>query len=184
MEQQVVDYNTWLHDIEKATLDFDCGIDEINDYLKSEVNKPQNDSERRLLLYVSDDKILGFVSFSLVQFNVSIQNKKSQLTDPVLYINGLGVDKEFQKRKIGSLLLSIVLRTASTINVLAPIKGVRLTAYRDSTDFYDAFEFSYLRQSPDRDFNSKEFPMFMDIDFINTSGFDPYYNIFDLSKDE
>lgn len=133
------------------------------------------------MLFVSEDKICGFVSFSLVQFNVSIQSQKPRLTDPVLYINGLGVDKGYQRKKIGSKLLQIVLRTAVTINVLTPIKGVRLTAYRDSTDFYEAFEFQYLTQSPTSNFNLKEFPMFMTIEFVNESGIEPYYNVFDIN---
>ncbi|MFV8211902.1 GNAT family N-acetyltransferase [Streptococcus pluranimalium] len=178
--EQIIDYNSWLGNAIEASKSFHSGVSNIDNYLQEELVNTQNDVERRLLLYVEGERILGFVSFSIVQFKVTIQNKNSIMQDPVIYINGLGVDLSRQRNKIGSKLLEIVFKTALTINVLAPIKGVRLTAYREATDFYDSFEFDYLGRKPEEDFNSKEFPMYMDIDFIDKLGFEPFYNIFEV----
>lgn len=41
--------------------DFDCGNDEINDFLK---NKALYDSSKQTYLYISDNKLLGFVSLA------------------------------------------------------------------------------------------------------------------------
>lgn len=177
---EIIDYGSWLGDIKKASSLFDCGESHVNDYFKKGSG---NDSSRRLLLYVSENQILGFVTVSLANLKVSIQNHNEIETDAVLYINGLGVDRKHHREKIGSHLLQVAFSISLSIDMMAPIKGVYLVALREAMDFCDEFEFTYLSRDPMSDFNSKEFPMFLSIETIKDLGILPYLNAYELNDE-
>ncbi|HFI0423952.1 TPA: GNAT family N-acetyltransferase [Streptococcus suis] len=160
----IVDFSV-LEESQRQSIElFDCGEETINDYLRKESELSQDD--KRLLIYVENNRVVGFVSMSLANFKVSIQNDRTVEMDPIVYVYALGVDKEFQGNKIGSLLLKAVLSIAVGIDNLLPLKGVRLESMRDATDFYEKFGFIYLTRSPEEDFTSKVFYMDLSMSYI------------------
>lgn len=143
---------------------FDCGEESINNYLRDEIGSPKED--RRLLIYLQHQQVVGFVSLSLANFKVSIQNHEPVEINPIVYVHALAVDRAFQGQCIGSRLLAAVFSLAVSIDDLLPLKGVRLMSLRDATDFYEKFGFIYLTRSPEEDFVSKEFYMYLTMSYI------------------
>lgn len=160
----IVDFSE-LEEAQRQAIDlFDCGEESINNYLRQEVDASQDD--KRLLVYLEEDQVVGFVSAALANFKVSIQNHQPVEMNPIIYVHALGVDKNFQHQKIGSQLLTAVFSIAIGIDDLLPLKGVRLMSLRDATDFYEKFGFIYLTRGPEEDFSSKEFYMDLTMSYI------------------
>lgn len=177
--EELVEIGSWLSDVEKAVSRFDCGEKSINDYLKE--NAREKGIPHRLILLTLEEQILGFVAFSISNYKISIQSMTRFETDPVLYIEALGVDKDFQRQKIGSQLLSGAMKTALSIDILAPLKGVMLSSLLDATDFYEKFDFQYLGSRPEKAIGKESFLMFTSISQIDDMGLTPYYQPYTLS---
>lgn len=160
----IVDFSE-LEEAQRQSISlFDCGEESINGYLRHEIASSQDD--KRLLVYVENQKVVGFVSIGLANFKISIQNHQSIEMNPIIYVHALGVDKNFQHQKIGSQLLTAVFSIAVGIDNLLPLKGIRLMSLRDATDFYEKFGFIYLTRGPEEDFSSKEFYMDLTMSYI------------------
>lgn len=160
----IVDFSELKETQRQSISLFDCGEESINNYLRQEVDASQDD--KRLLVYLEGDQVVGFVSAALANFKVSIQNHQPVEMNPIIYIHALAVHKDFQEQTIGSQLLKAVFSIAIGIDDLLPLKGVRLMSLRDATDFYEKFGFIYLTRSPEEDFSNKEFYMYLTMSYI------------------
>ncbi|CJE48740.1 GNAT family N-acetyltransferase [Streptococcus pneumoniae] len=81
-------------------------------------------------------ELLGFISCRLVSFSLLAQGKEMGIS-----IDYLGVHKDIQKKRIGSLLVTFALRLSLTIDCWLPIKGVRVHALEDAVEFYEKLGF-------------------------------------------
>lgn len=147
--------NTTLHDRNS----FDCGVSELNTFLKQHAN--QNQTKNISTTYVAvgavstDDlkKIYGFYTLSAgnIQCDQLPENIKSKLPKypiPIARIGRLGVDKDHKNQGIGGFLLhdafSNVLSIADKIGVYAVVVDAKDD---NAKSFYQNYGFIELQDS-------------------------------------
>src|SRR5579872_844774 len=155
MDLIIEQLNTTLHD--RKT--FDCGVQELNIFLKQHAN--QNQIKNISKTYVSvvavsaDDrkKIYGYYTLSAghIQCDQLPENIKSKLPKypiPIGRIGRLAVDKEYKGQGIGGFLLhdalTNVLNIADKIGIFAVVVDAK---NEDAKSFYKKYGFIELQAS-------------------------------------
>ncbi len=147
--------NTTLHDRNS----FDCGVDELNVFLKQHAN--QNQSKNMSKTYVAivavsslnPKKIYGYYTLSAghILCDHLPENIKSKLPKypvPIARIGRLAVDNEYKGQGIGGFLLhnafSNVLSIAEKMGVYAVVVDAK---NNDAKRFYQNYGFTELQDS-------------------------------------
>jgi len=147
--------NTSLHDRKY----FDCGVDELNNFLKQHVN--QNQSKNISKTYVAivavsaDDhkKIYGYYTLSAGHIECDqlpeiVKTKLPKYPIPIARIGRLAVDKDYKGQGIGGFLLhdvfTNVLSIADKMGVFAVIVDAK---NNDAKSFYANYGFTELQDS-------------------------------------
>ncbi|EKD74400.1 MAG: GCN5-related N-acetyltransferase [uncultured bacterium] len=155
MDLIIEQLNTTLHDRKS----FDCGVDELNLFLKQHAN--QNQSKNMSKTYVAvvaisaDDhkKIYGYYTLSAghlecEQLPESVKAKLPKYPIPIARIGRLAVDKDYKGQGIGGFLLhdalTNVLSIADKIGVFAVVVDAKND---DAKSFYGNYGFTELQDS-------------------------------------
>jgi ribosomal protein S18 acetylase RimI-like enzyme len=169
MDLLIEQLDTALHD-RKA---FDCGIEELNIFLKQHANQNQVKNISKTYVAVvavsADDrkKIYGYYTLSAghIQCNQLPENIKSKLPKhpvPIGRIGRLAVDTEYQGRGIGGFLLHdaliSILNIADKIGVFAVVVDAK---NEDAKLFYKKYGFTELQES--------ELTLFLTVDTIKSA---------------
>jgi GNAT superfamily N-acetyltransferase len=169
MDLIIEQLNTTLHDRKS----FDCGVDELNFFLKQHANQKQSKNISKTYVAVvaisADDhkKIYGYYTLSAghVQCDQLSENVKAKLPKhpiPIARIGRLAVDKDHKGQGIGGFLLhdafSNVLSIADKMGVFA----VMVDAKNDNAKaFYGNYGFTELQDS--------QLTLFLPIDTIKSA---------------
>ena len=129
---KLIDVHKWIKNRQSSSIDFDCNIEEINNYLFERLNKTVPLDNERMILAADDKKIYGFVSMSVDSIKFVAVERASY---PVLKVNAIGIDKNYQNSGFGTQLLLSCYRLALNLNDVVPIDGIYLVALRDAIDF-------------------------------------------------
>jgi len=134
--------------IEKLTKEhhrenFDCGNEFLNSFLKKYAYQNQS----RYLVGVTyiayeNNKICGYITLSAASIKkVAIQSKKPYDDIPVLRVGRLGVDKNYQHKGVGKMLLKFALNKAIELKENFGCVGVVVDAKEEAISFYEKFSF-------------------------------------------
>jgi GNAT superfamily N-acetyltransferase len=155
MDLIIEQLNTTLHDRKS----FDCGVNELNIFLKQHAN--QNQSKNLSKTYVAivaisaDDhkKIYGYYTLSAGhiecdQLPDNIKSKLPKYPIPIARIGRLAVDKDYKGQGIGGFLLhdafTNVLSIADKMGVFAVVVDAKND---DAKSFYGNYGFTELQDS-------------------------------------
>lgn len=169
MDLIVEQLDTTLHDRNA----FDCGVEELNIFLKRHAN--QNQTKNISKTYVSvvavstDDrkKIFGFYTLSAGHIQCDqlpeiIKAKLPKYPIPVGRIGRLAVDKEYKGQGIGGFLLhdalTNILNIADKIGVFSVVVDAK---NNDAKSFYKKYGFMELQES--------ELTLFLPVDTIRSA---------------
>lgn len=170
---KLVDLYSWIGPID--SVNFDCGVSKINNEAERLFNR-EYDDRRVLGLVNSLGDLFGVIAFSLGTTSL-IQKEHPLERYPVLSLDLLAIQKDYQNNKYGSRLLASVLRIALTMNCLVPIRGIYLEALTEASEFYEHRGFEELHPfAPGMEFQK----LFMNIASIEQLDLYPYSNIFNL----
>lgn len=161
--------NTALHDRNS----FDCGVNELNIFLKQHAN--QNQLKNMSKTYVAvvavspDDhkKIYGYYTLSAGhiqgdQLPESIKSKLPKYPIPIARIGRLAVDKDYKGQGIGGFLLHHAFTNVLNVADKMGIFAVVVDAKNDNAKaFYKNYGFSALQDS--------ELTLFLSVDTIKSA---------------
>jgi GNAT superfamily N-acetyltransferase len=134
-------------DAKSDTTDFDCGEEPLNRFLQRYALQNQNASASRTYVLTDNGKIAGY--HTLVVGEVTTENAPERLTKglgrypvPIMILARLAVDRCWQDKGIGAMLLKdALMRTLQA----ADIAGIRAFAVHAKNDraraFYEHFDF-------------------------------------------
>ncbi len=132
--------------------DFDCGISELNEYLKKYANQDQLRRVARVFILCpqNSDQIIGFYTLSASSIKASslpekIAKKLPRYPTPVTLLGRLAVDKNYLKIGIGRLLLvdaiKRVIKASEQIAVFALVVDAK---NEQAKVFYSRYGFKKL----------------------------------------
>ncbi|MCM1232330.1 MAG: GNAT family N-acetyltransferase [Ruminococcus flavefaciens] len=128
-------------DIKSGT--FDCGVESINQYVVKSFYATLLQHGYAYQILYNNDVIVGYymVTFNHVSIEScpeAISEYTSGLSD-FLYcieIKYLAIDKNYQKRKIGSSILSMIIKDIKEYAAQLPIRLITIDARDDLVDWY------------------------------------------------
>jgi GNAT superfamily N-acetyltransferase len=145
---------------------FCSNSDELNDFLKSDALKAQNDLISRTYLCFWKGTLAGFVTlttdtigYNLVEQCDGIEGYVYQKY-PAIKIARLAVDDRYKRRGIGQNLLLWAVGKAYEISKQIGCRYITVDAKRESIDFYLKYEFKIIRKHKDRDFPPMYFNLY------------------------
>ncbi len=123
--------------------DFDCGIDELNIFLKkyAKQNQFRHYIGNTYVLEINDT-IAGYLTFTTASITKDIINSKlPNYPLPVLRIARLAIDKKFQKKGLGKKLLKFAIEKAVELKDSSGCIGIIVDAKLEAINFYKKFGF-------------------------------------------
>jgi ribosomal protein S18 acetylase RimI-like enzyme len=159
------------------TKTFDCGITDLNGFIKNDALPQQKGSAGKTFLLISrsQKKILGFVTLCTDSIRLKGITQEDQdtidldyKTLPALKIGRMAVHNDFFHQKIGTKMLVLAIETALKINHFAGCRFLTVEAKNKQTlpeprkpiHFYKKFGFKILKE---RKQNKSYVSMYMDM---------------------
>lgn len=130
-------------------ISFDCGVEELNQYLQKFANQDQKRSLAKVYVLSEKSKIIGYYSISAHsvprgQFSPN-QQKGGYACLPFLLLGRLAVDKQFQGHGHGDALLFHAFKTTLQAAESIGILGIVVDAKNEKAiSFYEGFGFIKL----------------------------------------
>ncbi|HJJ38712.1 MAG TPA: GNAT family N-acetyltransferase [Methanocorpusculum sp.] len=126
---------------------FDCGIDDLNDFIQNDALKNQNDLVSVTKLLYQDTTLIGYFTITLG----AIQKERVALSDkvdrypyrvyPAIKLARLAVDKRYHKHGFGSELLYRFMIEAMNIVKIGSGRFISVDARAEAVGFYEKFGF-------------------------------------------
>ena len=130
--------------------DFECESDDLNDFLKNDALKQQNEKLNLTKLIICEGEIIGFVSLltdsmklRLLQDEIEKEKIKGELkvsennTIPAIKIGRFAIDKKYTKNGLGTYFLKSIL--ANILKISENNVGLRFVSvdgYASAFNFY------------------------------------------------
>lgn len=143
----------FLHKLtpENNVSDFDCGDEDINDFLKEDsLDHHKEDLAVVYLLKNREGEILGYMSLSMSAIKLEDPGVPYRYPGlPSLLIGRLGDDKKVQCKGYGILLISIAISFALSLKKMIGCRFVTADSYPDLAEFYkkNGFETEYSEET-------------------------------------
>ncbi|MBQ6100123.1 MAG: GNAT family N-acetyltransferase [Methanobrevibacter sp.] len=169
---------------------FDCGDEELNDFLKNDALKQQNEKLNITKLIMFDGKIIGYTSIltdSLILKNINDEKlrlkikgklgiKSKNRNVPAVKIGRLAIEKKYSGEGLGTHILRNIIHSLKAIaKTNVSFRFIVVEGYAKAFNFYVAKNgFEYLK---------KDYEKVKNIDFISQR--DPtkkFYLYLDLEK--
>ena len=139
---------TSIKDIQSKLLDcFDCGEEKLNIFLKQYAKQNESNGLGRTYLIIDDNKqVVGFYTLSSAQIAfqqlpTSLKKNLPKYPIPAIRIARLAVDKNHQRKGIGSTCLKNALKRILCISLNAGVAFVLVDAKPTSKAFYEHYGF-------------------------------------------
>ena len=140
--------------------------DELNDFLKSDALKAQNDLISRTYLCYWKGSLTGFVTLTTDTIGYNLIEQSDGIDGyvyrkyPAIKIARLAVDKRYKRRGIGQNLLFWAVGKAYEVSKQIGCRYITVDAKRESLDFYLKCEFKIVKKQGDRDFPPMYFNLY------------------------
>lgn len=134
--------------------DFQCGSEPLNDYIRRYASQDVRRNIARVFIATPENdprQLSGFFtlsagSVSCSSLPASLARKLPRYPVPVALIGRLGVDKKFQGKGLGSILLADACQKVSQASTVLAVAGIIIDAKDDDAiSFYKHFAFIPLQ---------------------------------------
>lgn len=134
--------------------DFQCGSEPLNDYIRRYASQDVRRNIARVFIATPENdprQLSGFFtlsagSVSCSSLPASLARKLPRYPVPVALIGRLGVDKKFQGKGLGSILLADACQKVSQASTILAMAGIIIDAKDDDAiSFYKHFGFIPLQ---------------------------------------
>lgn len=128
---------------------FDCGVEELNEYLRKYANQDQKRSLTRIYVLADEEKIVGYYSISahsVLRENLPEGQRAGGYEDlPFLLLGRLAVDQNYRGQGYGDTLIYHAFKTTIHASETIGVMGMIVDAKNErAVSFYEGFGFIRL----------------------------------------
>jgi len=141
-----------------VVLNFSCSNDDLNEFLKDDAKKSQENLISRTYLCLWQDCIMGYLSLVTDTIEVKLIEKDDGVDGypypryPAIKIARLAVDKEFEGCGIGRFLLFWATGKVYQLSKEVGCRYITLDSKREALGFYEKFGFKVIKRYAGRNF--------------------------------
>jgi hypothetical protein len=149
---EIIPFDPAQHDVSN----FDCGDEDLNDFLKNDASKFQADHLSHTQIVLLNGILVAYITLLADCIILQTSEKKKTLTEarayhqsmytfPAIKIGRIGVQKEFRRSGVGTQLLiytiGLVVRMNRELNIAC--RFITLDAYPESVPWYEKKNFKF-----------------------------------------
>ena len=126
---------------------FDCGDNDLNEFLKKDSFAYQDKDIAKVYLVISSERVIGYFSLQndAVKLKLSerylAEIKKPHTEYPAVKIGRLGIGQEFQRKGLGKLIISIAIGLITKVKKYSACRFITVDSYFKSVGFYKKYGF-------------------------------------------
>jgi ribosomal protein S18 acetylase RimI-like enzyme len=145
---------------------FHCKNDDLNDFLKNDAKKSQDDLISRTYLCLRQNSIIGYLTIVTDTIEVKLIERDDAVDGypypryPAIKIARLAVDEEFEGRGIGRFLLFWATGKVYQLSNEVGCRYITLDSKREALGFYQKFGFKLIGKYAARSFPLMYFNMY------------------------
>lgn len=131
---------------------FNCKSDDLNDFLKTDALKDQEVMVSKTYLCYWKEKIVGFFSILADTIEVKAIDDNDSVKGypypkyPGIKIARLAVDREFERRDVGTFLFLAAIGAAMSVSDIIGCRYLTVDSKTDSIDFYKKVHFKIVEK--------------------------------------
>ncbi len=127
---------------------FNCGLNDMNNFLKNDALIQQEENLNVTYLVYCDKNLVGF--FSLLSDNIEIKSMDEEYsmpyeTCPAVKIGRLAIDKKYSKQGFGTILLDNICGNIKLISEKLGVRFITVDAYCNVRKFYYKNSFNHFK---------------------------------------
>ncbi len=137
--------------------EFNCGVDELNNFLKLTANQQSNkDNSRTYVIEDKNDKsiIIGFYTLTMINIDINLFSnkleKKYNSNNSTGLIARLAVSKRYKKRGVGSWLVVDALLKLLNASEIVGFSMIIVDAKDGKKSFYEKFGFQSFKDEKNK----------------------------------
>lgn len=166
---------------------FDCEHKEINEYFKNEALKKDSSNTAKTFVLRNSENIVGFYTLTVGSIDVRDLETHTSTKCPIINLAYFAIDKKYQRKGYGSLLMQEIFRSVSVISYYTGVEQIYLESVDDSVGFYESLGFQLVTPNLKPE-NYKvatdniPFPMYISINTLLAQGYTGYSKNFENVK--
>jgi len=131
-----------------SLLDFDCGDIETNDYFNEKSFEDVENKNAQVYVFLKNDKIIGFYALSTKSVRFPANEGEPILDQSLLLIGQLGVNKPFQGKKWGAIILNEAIKKGKMISMEVGCIGIIIETYKKHliNKFFKKTGFKFIKK--------------------------------------
>lgn len=130
--------------------DFDCGNDDVNTFLKEKANNQERDKITKIYAVQFKLQVIAYSALFCSHYYLELPDQEHAFRVPGICLGQLGVDRQFQGKGLGALLIKHSISIANKINEYAACRIIYCEAFDNAIDFYEKYRFLLIDSQPDR----------------------------------
>lgn len=136
-----------LH-IKHINMEFDCGEEPYNDYFFERSYADVKNNNAKVYVFVKKGKVIGFYSISSKSVRFKISEDSQEQSCPVLLIGQLAVNKIYQRKGWGPLIIQKAFEKGFSISQEIGCVGIVVETYKAglASKFYTPEGFTIIRE--------------------------------------
>lgn len=166
---------------------FDCEHNEINEYFKKEASQKDGSNTAKTFVLINSENIVGFYTLTVDSIDVRNLETHTSIKCPIVNLAYFAIDKKYQRRGYGSLLMQEVFRSVSVISYYTGVEQIYLESVDDSIGFYESLGFQLVTPNLKPEIykgptDNIPFPMYISINTLLEQGYAGYSKNFENVK--
>ncbi|MDR3063831.1 MAG: GNAT family N-acetyltransferase [Methanobrevibacter sp.] len=145
-------------------LNFNCGDNDLNEFIKKDAITNMKFNLSVIYLCKYNTEVVGYLAISNDSIKIRKEDKlkmgKTYKYYPAIKIGRLAIDKKFQKKQIGTLMIKWVGGIGIKLRKEIGIKFISVDAYIKSKEFYEKNSFKVLENNNK---NKHNISMYLDL---------------------
>lgn len=131
-----------------SLLNFDCGDIETNEYFNEQSYEDVENKNAQVYVFLKNNEIIGFYSISTKSVRFPVNEEEPILDQSLLLIGQLGVNKPFQGKKWGAIILNEAIKKGRMISMEISCIGIIVETYKEYliSTFFKKTGFKYIKK--------------------------------------
>jgi GNAT superfamily N-acetyltransferase len=130
--------------------DFDSGNFEVNDFLKNKAHMKQMQKKTAVYTIHLDHYVIAYSALFCTHFCLLLSDQVVPFRVPGLFIGQLGVDRKYQGKDLGKLLIEHAVALANEMSQKVGCRIVFLEAVDEKWPYYAKLNFKLIEQRKNR----------------------------------